>query len=94
MYSFLKKAMIDGKTYQYGDDASHLPKHLINRFLLAGFITESKNIKPVVEPVKPVVEPVKPIVKKSENGWEVILDDITLGTFKTKKEATAFSEVM
>lgn len=89
MYSFARKALVNGISYQYGDDASKLPKHLIDRFLLAGLIVKSGSKTQSHSVVK-----VKPIVEKSENGWDVILEDNIVGTFKTKKEATAIAEVI
>lgn len=86
MYSFTRKALVNGKQFQHGDDASGLPKHLIERFLLAGMVIKTS--------VKPVEDSVKPVVVKSEKGWDVVLNDSVLSSFKTKKEATAFAEVL
>lgn len=86
MYSFTRKALVNGQQFQHGDDASKLPKHLIERFLLAGMVIKTS--------VKPVEDSVKPVVVKSEKGWDVVLNDSVLSSFKTKKEATAFAEVL
>lgn len=86
MYSFTRKALVNGHQFQHGDDASELPKHLIERFLLAGMVIKTS--------VKPVEDSVKPVVVKSEKGWDVVLNDSVLSSFKTKKEATAFAEVL
>lgn len=86
MYSFTRKALVNGQQFQHGDDASNLPKHLIERFLLAGMVIKTS--------VKPVEDSVKPVVVKSEKGWDVVLNDSVLSSFKTKKEATSFAEVL
>lgn len=85
MYSFTRKALVNGKQFQHGDDASKLPKHLIERFLLAGMV-----IKTSVKPVDIVVN--KPIVTKVENGYDVVLNGAVLGNFSKKKEAKEFAD--
>lgn len=82
MYSFTRKALVNSKQFQHGDDASELPKHLIERFLLAGMV-----VKTGVE-----ISVNKPIVVKSENGYDVVLNGAVLGNFSKKKEAKEFAD--
>lgn len=77
MYSFTRKALVNGKQFQHGDDASELPKHLIERFLLAGMVIKTS---------------VKPVVTKVENGYDVVLNGAVLGNFSKKKEAKEFAD--
>lgn len=84
MYSFTRKALVNGKQFQHGDDASELPKHLIERFILAGMVIKTS--------VKPVEDSVKPIIIKVENGYDVVLNGAVLGNFSKKKEAKEFAD--
>ena len=92
MYSFTRKALVNGQQFQHGDDASNLPKHLIERFLLAGMVIKT-SVKPVEDSVKPVDIVInKPIVTQVENGYDVVLNGAVLGNFSKKKEAKEFAD--
>lgn len=89
MYLFNRKAVIDGVVHEYGSSADHLPKYLIDRFLLAKLIRKEKN---AVEP--PVaVEPQAKIIR-DEKVYNVFVADAQLNAepFKTQKAAKQFCD--
>lgn len=89
MYLFNRKAVIDGVVHEYGSSADHLPKYLIDRFLLAKLIRKEKNS---VEP--PVtVEPQAKIIR-DEKVYNVFVADAQLNAepFKTQKAAKQFCD--
>lgn len=89
MYLFNRKAVIDGVVHEYGSSADHLPKHLIDRFLLAKLIRKEKN---TVDPTV-TVEPQAKIIR-DEKVYNVFVADAQLNAepFKTQKAAKQFCD--
>lgn len=87
MYLFNRKAVIDGVVHEYGSSADHLPKYLIDRFLLAKLIRKEKNSAPVA------VEPQAKIIR-DEKVYNVFVADAQLNAepFKTQKAAKQFCD--
>lgn len=97
MYLFNRKAVIDGVVHEYGSSADHLPKYLIDRFLLAKLIRKEKNsvaVDPPVAAEPPVtVEPQAKIIR-DEKVYNVFVADAQLNAepFKTQKAAKQFCD--
>lgn len=95
MYLFNRKAVIDGVVHEYGSSADHLPKYLINRFLLAKLIRKEKNTVEPPVPVEPpvTVEPQAKIIR-DEKVYNVFVADAQLNAepFKTQKAAKQFCD--
>lgn len=91
MYLFNRKAVIDGVVHEYGSSADHLPKYLIDRFLLAKLIRKEKN-SVAVEPLV-TVEPQAKIIR-DEKVYNVFVADAQLNAepFKTQKAAKQFCD--
>lgn len=91
MYLFNRKAVIDGVVHEYGSSADHLPKYLIDRFLLAKLIRKEKNSVTVEPPV--TVEPQAKIIR-DEKVYNVFVADAQLNAepFKTQKAAKQFCD--
>lgn len=91
MYLFNRKAVIDGVVHEYGSPADHLPKYLIDRFLLAKLIRKEKNTVNVEPPV--TVEPQAKIIR-DEKIYNVFVADAQLNAepFKTQKAAKQFCD--
>lgn len=91
MYLFNRKAVIDGVVHEYGSSADHLPKYLIDRFLLAKLIRKEKNGVAVEPPV--TVEPQAKIIR-DEKVYNVFVADAQLNAepFKTQKAAKQFCD--
>lgn len=85
MYLFNRKAVIDGVVHEYGSSADHLPKYLIDRFLLAKLIRKEKNTV--------TVEPQAKIIR-DEKVYNVFVADAQLNAepFKTQKAAKQFCD--
>lgn len=85
MYLFNRKAVIDGVVHEYGSSADHLPKYLIDRFLLAKLIRKEKN--------SVIVEPQAKIIR-DEKVYNVFVADAQLNAepFKTQKAAKQFCD--
>lgn len=91
MYLFNRKAVIDGVVHEYGSSADHLPKYLIDRFLLAKLIRKEKNSVAVESPV--TVESQAKIIR-DEKVYNVFVADAQLNAepFKTQKAAKQFCD--
>lgn len=91
MYLFNRKAVIDGVVHEYGSSADHLPKYLIDRFLLAKLIRKEKNSVAIEQPV--TVEPQAKIIR-DEKVYNVFVADAQLNAepFKTQKAAKQFCD--
>lgn len=91
MYLFNRKSVIDGVVHEYGSSADHLPKYLIDRFLLAKLIRKEKNDTVVEQPV--AVEQQAKIVRY-DKVYNVLVADAQLNTepFKTQKAAKQFCD--
>lgn len=85
MYLFNRKAVIDGVVHEYGSSADHLPKYLIDRFLLAKLIRKEKN--------SVTIEPQAKIIR-DEKVYNVFVADAQLNAepFKTQKAAKQFCD--
>ncbi|UIB81313.1 hypothetical protein [Flyfo podovirus Tbat2_2] len=86
MYLFNRKAVIDGVVHEYGSSADHLPKYLIDRFMLAKLIRKEKTAPVTVEPQAKII--------RDEKVYNVFVADAQLNAepFKTQKAAKQFCD--
>lgn len=84
MYIFNRKSTIDGVVYNYGDSADHLPKHLIQRFLIARLIRKEVPITGKEVPIAVII--------RDDKFYNVSLNGVRLNpeSFKTKKAVEQF----
>lgn len=90
MYVFNRKSVIDGVVHEYGSSADHLPKYLIDRFLMARLISKRKE-KPIVTE-QPIVTDAQII--RDEKLYNVFVAGAQLNSepFKTQKAAKQFCD--
>lgn len=84
MYIFNRRSTIDGVVYNYGDSADHLPKYLIQRFLIARLIRKDAPIAGKESPIA--------IITRDDKFYNVSLNGVRLNPepFKTKKAVEQF----
>lgn len=84
MYIFNRKSTIDGVVYNYGDSADHLPKYLIQRFLIARLIRKEAPIAGKEAPIA--------VITREDKFYNVSLNGVRLNPepFKTKKAVEQF----
>ena len=98
MYIFNRKSTIDGVVYNYGDSADHLPKYLIQRFLIARLIRKEAPITgkeaPITGKEAPITGKEAPIavITREDKFYNVSLNGVRLNPepFKTKKAVEQF----
>lgn len=95
MYLFNRKAVIDGVVHEYDSSADHLPKYLIDRFLLAKLIRKEKNsVESLVTVEPPVAIEQQTKIIRDEKVYNVFVADAQLNaeSFKTQKAAKQFCD--
>ncbi|QYC51770.1 hypothetical protein vBPmiSPMCJR_040 [Proteus phage vB_PmiS_PM-CJR] len=91
MYIFNRRSTIDGVVYNYGDSADHLPKHLIQRFLIARLIRKEAPIAGKEAPIAGKEAPIA-VITREDKFYNVSLNGVRLNPepFKTKKAVEQF----
>lgn len=91
MYIFNRRSTIDGVVYNYGDKADHLPKYLIQRFLIARLIRKEAPIAGKDAPIACKEAPIA-VITREDKFYNVSLNGVRLNPepFKTKKAVEQF----